>query len=401
MGAPAGRGDLLRQLVADRLLADADDDVGARIGEGERQRMADAAGGARDQCDATLEAERRIGGVRHRRIVPQPPTAVDAAQCAWARATQTSSHASMSWRATSWMASISTARGRQHGLGGAGAERALELGGRGVELGHPADGGEARLGVELHAVAGSPDPEGLVRVPLRARQQHRLGRQHEGVGVPVERRDGVGQAAEDVVVAGGRRAVDRRRPDLGHLARVDLAAERQREQLRAEAHAVHRHVGGDGLAQQLELRLEPVEARRVVEALRPAQRDHAVVAGERGRDRIAGLEVGELRSRRRAARAPRRRPRAAPRRRAGSPGCASRGPSGRQRGDGAQVGHQPLDALRRRGWPARSPGPPPRAARPPRAPRRRRASATRRATGGRRRGRPRQGRARPGPRARG
>ena len=89
------------------------------------------------------------------------------------------------------------------------------------------------------------------------------------------------------------RTEDRRRPDLGHLARVDLAAERQREQLRAEAHAVHRHVGRDGLAQELELRLEPVEAGRVVEALRPAQRDDAVVAGQRGRDRIAGLEVGE------------------------------------------------------------------------------------------------------------
>ena len=75
---------------------------------------------------------------------------------------------------------------------------------------------------------------------------------------------------------------------------MDAAAEREREQLRAEADAVERHVGGDGLAEQLELGLEPVEAGRGVEALRAAERDDAVDARERGRDRVAGLEVDQL-----------------------------------------------------------------------------------------------------------
>ena len=58
------RFDLRRDLVDERLAASGGDDVGAGVGEPERERPADAAGAADDDGDAAGQIEHRRAGPR-------------------------------------------------------------------------------------------------------------------------------------------------------------------------------------------------------------------------------------------------------------------------------------------------------------------------------------------------
>ena len=154
--------------------------------------------------------------------------------------------------------------------------------------------------VELHAVGALSDPEGLVRIRGRRREQRGAFGELERVAVPLERRAGPGEAREDRVVAGRIRREDRQDADLRDAAGGDARAEARREELHAEACAEERRAGVDRIGDQALLSDEPGMLPLVGRAHRAAHRDDRVDAVEPGqrvtlvefdaKDRGAALE---------------------------------------------------------------------------------------------------------------
>jgi hypothetical protein len=128
--------------------------------------------------------------------------------------------------------------------------------------------------VELEAVR-APHPEGLVSVRRRAGEERGALREVERVTVPLERRHAAGSVAEDRILGGRLGQLDREHADLRLGAGVHARAERGGEQLRAEAHAPHRHVALDGLAEEALLAGKPRVAVVLVRAHRAAHHDDA------------------------------------------------------------------------------------------------------------------------------
>ncbi len=207
---------------------------------------------------------------------------------------------------------------RRQGSGRPGDEHGGPLRRAGIGLGQQSFGIEAGTD-ELVEVVDHPAPEHVaVRFGVELQTEVRPGPEHlgargapselggagrdgEGVEVPLQPRSGF-----DAGVDPGRVHLDGQPSDLGMLGPSDGPAERDGQDLAAEAEPEHRDPGVVGGAEELDLGLDPVGDLRVVD--RPSGSEQhdlvVVVRGGKGRGtrRAAGVRAhlvdGDLRAER-------------------------------------------------------------------------------------------------------
>ena len=113
------------------------------------------------------------------------------------------------------------------------------------------------LGMELDPPRlGAVDAERLVRRGLAAGEDRRARRRLEHVVVPLVDAGARVEQAEDRVVSCGLGRDDLEPAEFGLVGGEDVAAERAREDLAAQADAEHRNLALDGLTEQQPLRAE-------------------------------------------------------------------------------------------------------------------------------------------------
>ena len=152
---------------------------------------------------------------------------------------------------------------------------------------HVVDDGQVEFEVELESV-GKPAPaESLMGCDVRGGEECGVWREGEGVAVPVDGEEGLGEAVPERVVHGGRMEADFEEADLLGVVAMDAGAECCGHELCAQAHAEHGDAALVGLEDERPFGEQERVGVGVVGADVAAAECESAVGFERGRDRVA------------------------------------------------------------------------------------------------------------------